>query len=337
MGPTIKDVAKATGKSITTVSRALNGYSDVSPSTKAHIIKVAKGLGYVPNQSAKNLVRKKNNTLAIILSGLEKEGGKDNIVYSLLSGMYAFAETINHEVALFTTSTAKQKEKSYLQFCKEHNIGGAVLNGIRTDDPFFSELLQEDFPCVFIDVHMEGKRTCNISIDNKKASEEAVNHLISGGHRKIAMINGRKEATVSIEREKGYRAALSKGDILLNEDYIVYADYFEDKAYSVTLELLGRNPDITAFFCASDMMAIGTMKAVNDLGYRIPDDISVIGFDNIPLSEYTTPPLTTISQDFYTMGYEAGMQLDKLINNEKVPKNICSPYKFIIRESTRTI
>lgn len=334
---TIKDIAREAGVSVTTVSRALNDYFDVSASTKAHILKVAKDLGYVPNKMAQNLVKQQNNTLAIILSGLEKEGGKDNIVYSLLSGMYAFAETVNYEVALFTTSSAHQKEKSYVQFCREHNIGGAVVNGIRTDDSFFKELLHSDLPCVLIDVPMEGKNTSTISVDNVEASTGAVEHLIQNNHKRIGMVNGRKEAAVSLEREKGYRHALNKSRILVDDRYIVYADYQEDIAYEKTKELLQACPEITALFCASDMMAIGAMRAIRDMGRSVPEDISIVGFDNIPLSAHTSPALTTINQDFYMMGHEASRQLLKMIKNEPVKRNVFLDYKLLERKSVRMI
>lgn len=330
---TIKDIAKQAGVSVTTVSRALNDYYDVSPTTKAHIMKISQEMGYIPNRMAQNLVKQHNNTLAIILSGLEKGGGKDNIVYCLLSGMYAFAETVNYEVLVFTTSTAQQKEKSYVQFCKEHYIGGAVLNGIRMDDPFFIELMGSDLPCVLIDVPIEGKNTYTISVDNAKAAQEAVEHLIDNNHKNIGMINGRCEALVSHERQKGYADALSKRGLVLKKEYIVHADFLENRSYEETRRLLQKHPEITALFCASDMMALGAMRAIADEGKKIPEDVSIVGFDNIPLSEYTKPALTTVNQDFYMMGYEAARQLLKLIMREPVKRKIYLDYKLLERNS----
>ncbi len=335
--PTIKDIARIAGISVTTVSRALNHYSDVSAKTKKRVFDIAKEIGYVPNRSAQNLVKRKNNTLAIILSGLERKGGKDNIVYQLLSGMYSYAESVNYEVVLFTTSSAHQKEKTYIQFCKEHNIGGAVLNGIRIDDPYFHELVNSDLPCVLIDVLAEGGNTSSVTIDNIEAAKDAVAYLITQNHRTIGMINGRKEADVSIQRYKGYIKALKQHHITIDEDKIIYADFDEVKAYEKTKSLLRRYPEITALFCASDMMAIGAMRAIKDINLRIPQDISIVGFDNIPLSEYTTPPLTTIDQDFYKRGAEAAKQLLKMIQQEKVEKNIFLEHKLLARHSVHML
>ncbi len=330
---TIKDIAKKVGVSVTTVSRALNDYDDVSLVTKEQIQAVAKELNYVPNRSAQNLVTKQNKTLAIILSGLEPEGGKDNIVYGLLAGMYCYAESINYEVVLFTMSSALQTEKTYVQFCKEHNIGGAVLNGIRTDDPYLKELVDSDLPCVLIDVFIEGKNTSSISIDNVQAAKDAVTYLIENGHRNIGMINGRREAAVSEERLEGYAEGLKQNNLLYKDSYVVYADFLEKEAYEKSMTLMSKYPEITALFCASDMMAIGAIKAAKKLGKKVPRDISIVGFDNIPIAEYSSPTLTTIGQDFYAMGQKAAKQLVKMIKGEKVKKRVLLKHKLLARDS----
>jgi DNA-binding LacI/PurR family transcriptional regulator len=334
---TIKDIAKKAGVSVTTVSRALNNYDDVSDITKKRIIKIAKKLDYVPNRTAQNLVKQQNNTLAIIVSELEEDGGKDNIIYKLLSGMYYYAETINYEVVLFTMSTAHQKEKSYVQFCREHNIGGAVLNGVKTDDPYLMELVNSEFPCVLIDVTSEGENVSSISIDNIKASMEMVDLLIENNHRNIAMINGKKKVTVSEERYKGYTQALEKNNIKVNNRYVTYTDFSEEMAYEKAVELLNKCPEITAFFCASDMIALGTMKAMRAMGKEIPKDISITGFDNIPFAAELSPPLTTIGQDFYVMGKRAAEQLFRMISKEKWERKIYLDYKVLVRDSVNMI
>ncbi|MDP5273039.1 LacI family DNA-binding transcriptional regulator [Chengkuizengella axinellae] len=334
---TIRDISKLAGVSVTTVSRALNHYDDVSPTTKQKIIEIAKEIGYVPNRSAQNLVKNQNNTLAIILSGLEKNGGKDNIIYRLLSGMYSYSESVNYEVVLYTTSSAHQREKTYVQFCREHNIGGAVLNGIRLDDPYFKELVNSDLPCVLIDIPAIGGNTSSISIHNKQAANDAVSYLIEQNHKHIGMINGHGEASVSLERYEGYVMALNKYKIEINEQYIVHADFQQNVAYEKTKQLLNKCPEITALFCASDMMALGAMKAMKEMNLKIPDDISVIGFDDIPLAEFATPPLTTMEQDFYRMGEEAARQLLKMIKHEKTERNIFLEHNLIVRNSVRML
>ncbi len=333
----IKDVAKKSGFSITTVSRALNGYSDVNEQTREKIVKIAKELNYVPNKIAQKLVLQKNNTIALIISGMEREGGKDNIVYMLLSGMYAMAEEIGYEVALFTMNSAYQKQRSYIQFCREHDIKGTIMSGIRTDDKYFEEIVDSDLPCVLIDINLSGKNVSNVSIDDKKASKELVNRLIEKNHKNIGIINGRTEATVSIDRLAGYKEALLENNIEYKKEYVQIGDFLEEKAYIVTKKMLKENEEITAIFCTSDMMAIGAIKAINELGKNIPDDVSLVGFDDIPLASYTTPPLTTVSQNFYDKGYESAKQLVKMMNKEKYNKNIKIDYSIVERDSVKNI
>jgi len=331
--PTIKDISRLTGISVTQVSRALNNHSDVSQVTKEKVNRIAREIGYVANRSAQNLVTRKSNTLALILSNLEKSGGRDNIVYSLISGMYHFAESEGFEVVMFTTSSVHQRDKSFVQLCKEQNIGGAVVNGLRTDDPYYRELVDSDIPCVLIDSSIEGKETITISCDNKGAAYDAVSFLIKHGHRFIAVLNGRREATITADRFNGYAQALTEAGIPLRAEFSHYCDFQEDIAFETTQKLIKDYPEITAIFCASDMMAVGALKALQALDIKVPEQVSLVGFDDIPIAEYLMPPLTTVSQDFYGMGYEAGNQLLKIINSESDKKNIILPHKLLVRKS----
>lgn len=334
---TIKDVAREAGVSVTTVSRALNGYDDVNIDTKQHIIRVANQLNYVPNRAAQSLVKKETKTLAFILSGLEKEGGRDNQVYRLLAGMYAFAETVDYNVALFTTDSAHQKQKTYVDFCREHNIGGAMISGIRLDDPYLKDLFKSGMPCVLIDVDMDSEKVSSVSIDNEQASREVVQMLIDMNHRRIGCVIGREETDVTIKRLSGYAIALSQNGILYDEDIVVCGDFLEHKAYEVTKKLLNQHSDMTAIYCFSDMMALGTMTAIREKGLRIPEDISVIGFDDIPISEYLNPALGTVRQNFYEMGYHAAKQLLKMIRGESSGQKIFIDYKVLARDTIRVL
>jgi len=331
--PTIKDISRLSGISVTQVSRALNNHTDVSQATKEKVNKIAREIGYVANRSAQNLVTRKSNTLALILSNLEKSGGRDNIVYSLISGMYHFAESEGFEVVMFTTSSIHQRDKSFVQLCREQNISGAIVNGLRTDDPYYRELVDSDIPCVLIDSSVKGKETITVSCDNKKAAFDAVSYLIKNGHKEIAVLNGRREATITADRFNGYVQALTEAGIPLKEAFIHYCDFQEDIAFETTQKIMKANPEITAIFCASDMMAVGALKALQALDIKVPDQVSLVGFDDIPIAEYLMPSLTTVSQDFYGMGYEAGNQLLKIIKKESHKKNIILPHKLLVRKS----
>lgn len=330
---TLKDVAKKAGVSLTTASRALNNFPEVNIDTKNKVKLVAESLNYVPNKAAQNLAKRENKKLAFILSGLDKEGGKDAIIYRLLSGMFAYAVTIDYELVLYTVDTAYQLKKSYLQFCKENNISGAIINGIRLDDPYLEEIMESTIPCVFIDLELTSENVSCVTIDNVKASREAMDLLIKANHQHIGLINGRREAYVSTLRLEGYKQGLLSNGIRFNQDYVKYADFSEDLAYEKTKTLLIENPQITAIFCVSDIMAMSVMRAAKEIGRKVPEDLSLIGFDDIPLAEFYNPPLTTIHQDFYVMGYTAGNQLMKLIEKKEVNRVVYLEYEIIERET----
>ena len=334
---TIKDIAKKAKISVTTVSRALNDFDDVNIETKNKIKKIAKEMGYVPNRMARGLVKQERRTLALVLSNLEKEGGKDNIVYRIMAGMYKFAESVNFEIVIFTTTSAHQKETTYAQFCYGHDIGGAIMLGIQIDDPYFKEIINNDIPVVLIDIEGYGEKVSSVLIDNTAASKEAVEYLIKRNHRNIAMLTGRPSAEVSIPRQSGYEKALSNAKIELNQDYIKCGYFLESKAYSETKNLLQSHPEVTAIFCASDMMACGAYRAIRELGKTIPNDISIVGFDDNPLAEHLSPSLTSIHQDFYSKGYEAAQVLYRMIQGEVDSIRVVQDHELIIRDSVREI
>jgi DNA-binding LacI/PurR family transcriptional regulator len=330
---TIKDVARESGFSVTTVSRALNNYSDVNVNSKKHIVEVANELGYVPNKMAQNLVKQESKTIAFILSGLFKDGGRDNIVYQLFTGMYSYAESIGYDVALYTTDSSHQKKKSYVRFCKEHNISGAMLAGIKMDDPYLKELLKSKMPCILDDIDLESDHVSIITVNNEEAAKEAVQLLIDNNHKRIGCILGREVADVTVKRFNGYKKALASNNIDFDESITGIGNFTEEESYSATLKILKEKKDVTAFFCHSDIMAIGCIRAIRELGLDVPKDISIIGFDNIPLAQYFNPPLATVDQNFYEMGFQGAKQLVKMIKDKGGKEKIYLEHKILARNT----
>lgn len=330
---TINDVAEKAGVSIGTVSRVFNGYTDISDATKNRVIKIAKEIGYSPNISARSLSLKNKKNLALILSGVDLNK-KDNLHTNLISGVYEYAKEFEYEFFINFITTETQKEKNLQTFLRERDIAGAVIQGLKLDDPYVNELQKINIPIVLIDQNFEGLNIGTVSIDNLAASKEAVNYLIKEGHQNIVLINGNKEAFVSIEREKGYKEALIENNLPIKPMYIQHADFNEDTAYLFAKNILLEDATITAFFCSSDIMAIGVLKTVKELKLNSPDDISIVGFDNIILTEYTTPTITTISQDMQMIGQSAAKLLINLIKGNNKKRHICLNFELIIRNSS---
>lgn len=330
---TIKDVAKAAGVSITTVSRALNGYSDINDDTKKKIMDIASQLNYRPNAIARSLVKKESRIFGYIVSGLEK-GAKHNIISDSMCGIYEFTRSVDYEILMFAVDSDMQHTKSYIQFAKEHSLAGIILQGIRSDDEYYRDILYSQIPCVLIDLPADSVRVGSVSTDNYKASLECIEYLTSKGHSNIAFINGKDAAVVSRVRYEGYIAKLREKGLPIRMDYILSGNFSEDEAYRCVIEFLPEHPEVTAIFCASDLMAIGAIRAAQTLGRSIPSELAVMGFDDILISSYVTPSLSTVHQDFNKMGFEAAKMLYAIISGQDVPHTINVDYELMIRDST---
>jgi LacI family transcriptional regulator len=332
---TIKDIAKKVGLSVTTVSRALNDYYDVNQKTKQRIKEVAKELNYSPNSIARSLVMKKTKTIGLLVSDLLREGAKDNFTFEVLTGINNCAGQLGYDLVLFSTSSDKQKEKTYTQLCRERRVDGVIISGIKTNDRYLKEVVTSDIPCVLIDIPIESDSVGFVTTDNVLGAMKAVQHLISLGHSNIAFINGHDFAYVSKKRLEGYTKALEKASIALHKEWIVDGSFLDSIAEKVAYNLLQKSPEITAIFCASDLMALGVIKAANKLNIKVPEDLSIVGYDDIVLASYVTPTLTTISQDKYQMGYQAAELLINMLENNMAPHQRLLNTKLIIRESTK--
>lgn len=331
---TIKDIAKAAGVSVTTVSRALNGYSDVNEKTRQKISRIAKELNYSPNTLARGLVMKKSRTIGMLVSGMDRVSPKDNFTFEVLSGVNECISERDYDLVLFSTTTTKQREKTYSQLCRERRVDGVILQGMKIDDPYLKEVVESDIPCMLIDIPIESNSVGYVTTDNVLGAKRAVQHLIDLGHTKIALINGHDQAYVSKQRLKGYLDALMEAKLEVKEDWIISGDFSEEKAELVTEKLLKEHPEITAVFCASDLMALGAIKSAKAAGIHVPEGLSVIGYDNILLAAYSNPALTTIAQNKFELGYQAANSLIDMLEGKSGSNVITLKTDLIIREST---
>lgn len=340
MAVSIKDVAKKAGVSISTVSRALNGYKDISDETKKRILKIAQEMEYYPNLTAKTLSSKKKCNIAIILSGLLDDLSVNN-EYNLLlmRGAYQYAFQHNLEIATYAINSELQEQKSYEQFCKEHSLSGALLYGLKTTDSYCNSLPNSTLPCVTVDITVEGDNVGNVVTDDTAAFQELTQYMIDKGHRKFVIVHGRKSAMVSVERLAGAYKALEDNGIELSKERIIYTNFEGEKAYSGVKEYLGKcgKEDVTAFLCMSDITAIGTIRAIKEMGYSVPEDFSVVGFDGIYASKCIVPLLTTVDQNVERKGYCAAKLLNEMLSKETEKKRIVVEHSIHYRDSIKRI
>lgn len=333
--PTIKDIAGLTGFSITTVSRALNGYDDVNEQTKEKIEAAARKIGYVPNILAQNLVMKKSKTIGILVNELKRESAKDNLMFEMLCGVSDALADSDYEFVLLSTSTAKQRNKTFQQLCEERQLAGVFIQGLKSEDWYLEEITHSNVPCVLIDILITNETTRYVTTNQMGGIKDAIKYLYRLGHKEIAYVNGSEDAHVSTIRKQGYLEALKEIGVEIKSAYIINGNFDEDSTKKAVTPFLINHSEVTAIFCASDVMAIGVLSAAKDLGIQVPEQLSIIGFDNIMLSAYTTPPLTTIKQSPYDMAKDGTCLLVDLIEGDEkqMPFKILDS-ELVIRKST---
>ena len=330
----IREIAKRAGVSVTTVSKALNNYSDVSPITKKRILSICKELDYTPNPVARNLAAKRSNLIALILSDIKETDANGNIIYRLLLGAQSVCSQRGYELVIIFTNDEKQQKKSLRELCKERNLCGFIIYGLKLSNPYYHEIDSLTIPCVTLDVETEHHVPAVVCTDNKQAVGEVVSLFYERGRRKIAMMNGSHEAYVSFLREDSFRNAMASYSLPVRDGMVRYGDYFESKAYQETLLLMQAHPETDAIFAASDIMAMGVLRALKDLGKAVPQDVALVGFDGIQTSEYTNPPLTTIYQDFKAMGASAVESVIKILEGKPYQHINYVPHQLVLRKST---
>ncbi|MBL1229763.1 LacI family DNA-binding transcriptional regulator [Enterococcus sp. BWB1-3] len=324
---TIRDVAKLAGVSVSSVSHVFNDYEDISEDTKKRVQEAAKQLGYIPNSAARSLSSKQMKTVALILNDINAIARGVAMPLEIISGVSEYLDDTKYEFVFYSTNLKKQNEKTLKQFCSEHNISGVIIQGLRTTDPYYEELKQFDLPVVAIDLYIDNTEIGMVSIDNEKASFEMTKALLNKGFQNILFMNGDPRATVSLEREAGYKEAVKK-------PHVVFADYSEQRAFEMILKLFKINEleKYDAIFAASDLMAIGCLKALKEL--ELIDQIALVGFDDITLASYTTPTLTTVRQDIFKIAKVAAENLIEHIETGQA-KHSFVDFELIERQSAK--
>lgn len=340
MTASIRDVAARAGVTVGTVSRALNGYADVSATTRERIETIAAELGYSPNLSARNLSAKKQTNLGLIVSRPDEDSTDINDFFAqLMEGFYRFSHEKTVPLVMYFTDSDMQREKSFDQFCAERNLTGAVVYGLKTTDAYYKSIREAQTPCVTIDIAIPSPRVGSISTDNVEGFRETAQCLIDNGHREIVVLAGRKSAMVSIERMRGAYLAFKANGLSLGRERIIYCDFQEAIAYAEVGRYVRERGTgaATAFLCMSDALAIGAMLAIKDGGYRVPDDFSIIGYDGITLARYLDPPITTLDQDVQDKGYAAIELLMKMLQDPAAARRINLPHKLVLRGSVKRL
>ncbi|BCG57720.1 LacI family DNA-binding transcriptional regulator [Paenibacillus sp. URB8-2] len=333
MNPTIKDVAKMANVSIATVSRVLNNLGGYTDKTKQRVNEVIKEIGYQPNAIARGLINKRTQTIGVLFPNVSSSFSSD-----ILQGVEDFAHSRNYSIVVCNTDDDGKRTMKYLQLLREKQVDGIIFSSSVLKDEYREAIGHMKIPVVLISSQGNDAAIPYVKIDDSLAAYDAVDYLVAKGHRKIAMISGGKDDVLTgSPRVQGYLRALQKHGIPFDERYLVYGDFRFESGYREFETLLRTVPDLTAVFAASDEMAIGVLSAAYKHGLKVPDDISVIGFDGLQLSSMVVPPLTTVRQPLVEMGQMASEILIQMIETSEAAKGKIVDHSIVERQSVRTL
>lgn len=334
MAVTIKDIAKRVNRSITTVSRALHDYDDVSPETKARVRQIASEMGYTPSSFAQRLQKRRSDTVGVILPTFGPRFS-DPFFSEFLAGIGNKAAEFGYDMLVSTRAPGEEEMHGYRQYVQGCRVDGFILVRTRLDDARINYLMGADFPFVAFG-RSNGKHSFPfVDEDCVHGMELVVEHLLNLGHNRIACLSAPDNLTFSQFRMNGYRKGLSNYEIPIMPELILEGDLTHRGGYKLAKMLLDLPDPPTAIIASNDLMAIGAMSAVQERGLVVGKDIAITGFDDIPTAEYSHPPLTTLHQPIYKIGrMVCKMLINKIQGKELEQEQIILKPRLIVRQSS---
>jgi LacI family transcriptional regulator len=325
----IEDVARLAGVSITTVSRVINKFPSVKERNKVMVMDAIKQLKFTPSIFAQRLATGKSNVIALVIPRYE------GVFYSfyaleLIRGIGTLCEIMKLDLLLHLTDS-----RSPLNV---RGAGGIIFADIISNRSQLEEALSQGIPSVVINNYVDDLDVSCIAVDNARGAEEAVSYLINLGHKKIAHITGDVITQAAAQRLEGYKKALKKNNIALRQDYILNTDYSRGAARAAAEKVFKLSDPPSAVFIASDSMALEAMNVASELGKRIPQDISIVGFDDNPSGLYGPVSLTTVRQPLIKMAEESVKELNRLVTDKKAKvRKVVLPTELVVRESAQAL
>lgn len=327
---TVKDIARLAGVSTATVSRALAEPEKVAQATRIKVERIAAEVGYSPNAIARSLRTSESRTIVAIVPDIANQ-----FFSEVLKGIEITAQKSNYKLLIGDTGHDLTRAKKYIELINSKQADGVLL---LTGELPVEWVMQANgdprFPVVMACEFYQGSTIPSVHIDNEYSSQMAVESLIQMGHYRIATITGPAENPLCMGRLKGYKAALEKAQIDGVQNWIVSGDFSFESGYRLAAELLTGENIPTAIFCQNDEMAIGVLKMAKELSIPVPRRLSVVGFDNIPFSEFCTPELTTIHQPRRLIGETAMKLLLDILAEKKPNPEMTLPTQYLVRGST---
>ncbi len=333
MKTTISDIARLANVSAMTVSRVINGTGPVKKETAERIRKIIQELNYHPNLIARSLSSKRTMMIGVLIPKTEHLF-LDNYLAQVLSGISDVLQENNYRLILYPADKSDKDRQEYLNIARSNLVDGLILLKVAPSDMRLPALFETGFPAIAVNFR-QNKPTCNfVDSENIHGARLAVSHLYKKGHRKIGFMKGFMAEVNAQDRLRGFMDEMNNLGLQVREDWILSGNFDQETAYNAADQLLKLTKKPTALFCADDYMAIGAMRRFKEVGLRIPEDIAVIGFDDIELAAYIKPALTTIRQPMTKMGETAArLLLDLVTNKIQTPVQRFMNVELIERES----
>lgn len=333
---TIYDIAKQAGVSAATVSKVLNGYTDVSARTRAKVQSVADSLGYFPNATARGLVTKRSMLIGVFLQDPTNGGLLHPFFQDVIASFKDGVGEQGYDIIVFASSQGM--EMDYTQRARQRGVDGVLLFGIPKADPHLAALKSSDIPCIAIDSDMLGRRVGYVISDNQKSAETMVDFLVGQGHQEIGYVSANPDTRPGHDRLLGFYNAMERYGLPVRSEWMMEGNFTEETGYAAMVSILQADKLPTAVFFSGDMMALGGMQALRDNGLEPGIDMSVCGFDDITLARYVSPSLTTIRQKRTEMGRSAARELLSLIDNPVQPSRVVTvSTELVIRDSVQPV
>jgi LacI family transcriptional regulator len=331
---TSKDVAELAGVSRTTVSFVLNEVPDVkiSPETRRRVLRAARELEYYPTAAARSLASGKTQRIGMILGEGEDRLSADAFWPGFLAGVTAAVRQRGYRLLLQMAEDVTSHE-AYVSLIREKQVDGLILSGPRNDDPLLPELAEENFPLVLHGYLPDVPFPC-VDVDNAASAKEATDHLIALGHRRIGFIsNAPLWYAGANDRLLGYREALANHGLDYDPSYMRTGNFLPETGYRAMESLLALPTRPSAVFAAGDVIAMGALSAIHAAGLRVPEDVALVGFDDLFVAAYARPPLTTVRVPTYGLGWTAAEILVATIEGDPEVASVILEAELVIRES----
>ncbi len=329
---TLEDIARQAGVSRSTVSRVVNGHPSVRDHIRQRVLEVIRDTGYIPHAAARTLASQRSWMIGLVVPRTVSSFFTDPYFPHLTQGIAQACNQHNYTLGLFLVSSKEDEEKIYPRVSHRGSLDGVLVQSGHIGETLIDRLLTSNMPLVIVGrpFHLDG--VSYIDVDNVEAAYNAVIHLIRLGYQRIGTITGRLNSNEGIDRKQGYLKALAERGRILDESLVAEGDFTEAGGYYAMQQLLPADPD--AIFAASDIMAIGAMRAVREAGLQVPQDVAFVGFDDLPLATPSDPPLTTVRQPVEEFGISAVEILIDLIENGIEPaRRVIMTTKLIVRDS----